>query len=172
MKSPWLWFLLTLCWLRLASNYFSQKYAPKPPAVQLVERAVPPDTVFLPVPMAVEQPVFWEKTAQGYRVFFLDNATVPIVPPPAAALLKKLAQKAALSHQKVRLTGHTDDIDTDEFNLRLGENRALAVRKVLADAGMPEADIETDTAGETAPIAPNDSDSNRRRNRRVEIVFY
>lgn len=171
MKNPWLWLVLTAVWLWLAGGFFVEKYAPKPAEIQVVEKKMPADTVFLPVPMAEAQPVFWEKTGDGYRIFFLDNSTVPVVTPAAAALLKNLAEKAVKNHQKVRLTGHTDDMDTDAFNFNLGHIRARAVRKVLADSGMAEADITTDSEGEKLPLMPNISEKNRLKNRRVEVVF-
>ncbi len=173
MKNPWLWLILTFGWFWLAGRFFVEKYAPKTDAapITIIEKTVVPDTVFLPVPMAESQPVFWEKTENGYRTFFLDNSEMPVVSPTAAGLLKNLAQKAVKNHQKVKLTGHTDEIGPDAVNFNLGHIRARAVRKVLADHGMAEDKITTDSEGEKMPLVPNVSEKNRQRNRRVELVF-
>ena len=65
--------------------------------------------------------------------------------------------------------GHTDDVGTDEDNQSLSENRALAVKRYLADRGINEARISTYGFGESRPVASNDTDAGRKLNRRVEM---
>jgi outer membrane protein OmpA-like peptidoglycan-associated protein len=67
------------------------------------------------------------------------------------------------------IEGHTDDVGTDEYNLKLSQNRADEVKKYLIKKGVSSDLITAKGYGESKPIVPNDSDENRKRNRRVEF---
>lgn len=68
------------------------------------------------------------------------------------------------------IIGHTDNLGTDEYNLDLGLRRARSARAYFQELGV-EADIEVESQGEKRPVAPNDSDENRQKNRRVNFVL-
>ncbi|MCH7225390.1 OmpA family protein [Haloferula sp. A504] len=70
----------------------------------------------------------------------------------------------------VEIQGHTDDQGGDAYNLELSQRRADAVRSFLLLFGIPEPRLTAKGYGETMPVAPNDTDENRARNRRVELV--
>lgn len=71
----------------------------------------------------------------------------------------------------VEIQGHTDDIGTDEYNLRLGARRAESVRRFLnQEAGLPLHRMAVISYGETEPIVENASRDERARNRRVALV--
>ena len=72
---------------------------------------------------------------------------------------------------KLLLVGHTDDKGTDTYNVDLSRRRANAVASYLISRGVPSARIGTSGRGESEPIAPNDSDANRQKNRRVEVAI-
>jgi len=65
--------------------------------------------------------------------------------------------------------GYTDDIGTQEYNLKLSERRAQAVRDYLVQAGLDPKIITTKGYGESDPRVPGDSPEARAKNRRVEI---
>ena len=65
--------------------------------------------------------------------------------------------------------GHTDSTGSDAFNRRLSEQRAQAVANYLISQGVSSARIKWQGFGETMPIADNDTEYGRARNRRVEI---
>ena len=69
----------------------------------------------------------------------------------------------------VVLDGHTDKAGTPDYNLKLGERRALAVRAALVQFGVDEWRLEYNSYGETMPVADNDTEAGRALNRRVEI---
>ncbi|MBO7597234.1 MAG: OmpA family protein [Bacteroidales bacterium] len=71
--------------------------------------------------------------------------------------------------QKILLTGHTCNIGTAEVNMRLGAKRAESVKQELVNRGVSPSKISTESRGDTEPIAPNTTDQNRQKNRRVEI---
>ena len=68
-------------------------------------------------------------------------------------------------------TGHTDSIGTDEYNQKLSERRAAAVKDYLVSKGMPAAKITTIGKGESQPVATNKTAEGRQKNRRVDIEF-
>jgi OOP family OmpA-OmpF porin len=73
---------------------------------------------------------------------------------------------------KVRLEGHTDSIGTDEYNQRLSERRAEAVKDYLVKEGAARASkISTVGYGESRPVASNDTEEGRAQNRRVEVLI-
>ena len=84
--------------------------------------------------------------------------------------LDKLAQTLIdAKNWKLDITGHTDDKGSDEYNLKLSQNRANAVKDYLVKKGVNAETITAQGFGESKPIVPNDNDSNRERNRRVEF---
>ncbi len=83
--------------------------------------------------------------------------------------LNKLALFLITSQKKMEVKGHTDNIGNHDFNMRLSKARAEAVVKYLVKKGV-EADSLTYTYyGETRPLASNDTEDGRSRNRRVEF---
>ncbi len=77
-----------------------------------------------------------------------------------------------LAYQGLRLAveGHTDSIGTDEYNRRLSEQRADAVRDYLVQQGITSAAITASGFGKSEPVASNDTPEGRQQNRRVELV--
>ena len=67
----------------------------------------------------------------------------------------------------VEVQGHTDDEGSAASNRRLSEQRADAVRRYLSDAGVDRARLTVRAFGEAEPIASNDTEAGRARNRRV-----
>ncbi|QYF93836.1 OmpA family protein [Massilia sp. PAMC28688] len=69
----------------------------------------------------------------------------------------------------VSIIGHTDSTGSDAINNPLSVDRAARTRDFLAQRGVSPNRVMIDGRGEREPIASNDSDSGRARNRRVEI---
>lgn len=69
----------------------------------------------------------------------------------------------------VRVEGHTDSRGTSEYNMDLSIRRANAVKNLLVQRGVADSRIEAVGYGETLPVATNDTEAGRQRNRRVEI---
>jgi outer membrane protein OmpA-like peptidoglycan-associated protein len=70
----------------------------------------------------------------------------------------------------VNVEGHTDSIGTDEYNLKLSERRADAVRDYLTSNGISAANVSALGLGKDGPVASNDTAAGRQQNRRVEMV--
>jgi len=71
---------------------------------------------------------------------------------------------------KIAVEGHTDSVGGDEYNMRLSENRASAVRDFLVAQGVPIASVTSQGFGKTMPVADNATAAGRQQNRRVELV--
>ena len=68
------------------------------------------------------------------------------------------------------IKGHTDNAGDAAANRKLSADRAAAVKQALVDRGVPAARIESEGHGSEQPIASNDLEEGRARNRRVELV--
>jgi outer membrane protein OmpA-like peptidoglycan-associated protein len=71
---------------------------------------------------------------------------------------------------KIQVEGHTDSVGGDEYNQRLSEQRAGAVRDYLTSQGVPSNMVTSVGFGKTQPVASNDTAAGRQQNRRVELV--
>jgi outer membrane protein OmpA-like peptidoglycan-associated protein len=78
---------------------------------------------------------------------------------------------AELGARTVTIEGHTDDQGEPAYNQRLSERRAEAVRAHFAVQLADSFALEAAGYGETRPVAPNDTDDGRARNRRVVISY-
>lgn len=70
---------------------------------------------------------------------------------------------------RVEIAGHTDEMGTPEYNMELSRHRAEAVRDYLISKGISGSRLEAKGYGETEPVAPNQSEEGRAKNRRVEL---
>lgn len=69
----------------------------------------------------------------------------------------------------VELGGHTDNVGSDAFNMKLSEERADVVRKALIAKGVDESRLKAKGYGSTKPIVPNDNEEHKAINRRTEM---
>jgi outer membrane protein OmpA-like peptidoglycan-associated protein len=70
------------------------------------------------------------------------------------------------------IVGHTDAQGTDSYNMTLSEKRAAAAASYLASQGVTRARLRSTGRGESEPVASNDTEAERQKNRRVEIAIY
>ena len=70
---------------------------------------------------------------------------------------------------KIELSGHTDNIGKDDYNLKLSQNRADAVKNYLVSRAVDPNRIDAVGYGETRPIVSNDTKEGRASNRRTEF---
>jgi len=68
----------------------------------------------------------------------------------------------------IEISGHTDDVGTDQVNLELSKKRAQSVMDYLQKSGIEASRLTSKGYGETKPVAKNDSEENRQKNRRIE----
>ncbi|MEO8049597.1 MAG: OmpA family protein [Acidobacteriota bacterium] len=77
-----------------------------------------------------------------------------------------------LAHPGLTITveGHTDSVGSDDYNMKLSEDRANAVRSYLVSQGLDSGILTAQGFGETRPVADNGTAAGRQQNRRVEMV--
>lgn len=71
---------------------------------------------------------------------------------------------------QIEIVGHTDNVGDPRLNKILSEQRAKVISNFLYNEGVAESRLMSRGEGGTKPIAPNDTDDNRRRNRRVQFL--
>jgi len=105
-----------------------------------------------------------------YGIYFdTDKAEVKAESEPALKEIVKLLQADAAL--KLYVVGHTDNVGGFEHNIRLSKERATSVVNALtAKHGVAAARLLPYGDGPTAPVAANDTDGGRAKNRRVELV--
>lgn len=106
----------------------------------------------------------------SYGIYFDVNKDV--VKPESYGTLKEIS--TVLNENpavKILIVGHTDADGADAANLDLSRQRAASVKNELVKSfGIDASRIETDGKGESQPVAPNDTPSNKALNRRVEFI--
>ncbi|MCE7924980.1 MAG: flagellar motor protein MotB [Haliscomenobacteraceae bacterium CHB4] len=77
----------------------------------------------------------------------------------------------AYPNMVIEVAGHTDNVGDPASNMTLSQARAASVVKYLTDRGISESRLQARGYGDTKPLAPNDSDENRAKNRRTEFTI-
>jgi VWFA-related protein len=92
--------------------------------------------------------------------------------PASMTLIRDIAQYLRRSPKLImEIRGHTDNRGGTDINQKLSEARAGAVLTALIQMGVPQAQLRAVGFGETKPLAANDTEENRRRNRRTEFAI-
>ncbi len=105
------------------------------------------------------------------EVHFPFNSTQAQIDQRIKDYLDKLAQRLQQTNETVTIIGHTDNIGDEADNYRLGLERAQGIRNILVERGVAPSRITVRSKGETEPIATNDTEQGRRKNRRAEIIL-
>jgi outer membrane protein OmpA-like peptidoglycan-associated protein len=93
------------------------------------------------------------------------------VGPGAQRSIDKLAEfLRTYSKRNVLIEGHTDNLGNEDFNVKLSQQRADAVRDLLIARGVSPQRIRTKGYGPKFPVVDNDSAAGRQQNRRVEVL--
>jgi outer membrane protein OmpA-like peptidoglycan-associated protein len=118
-----------------------------------------------------------ERVGEGIQVTFdsglLFDFDSDVVRTEARTNLRNLA--ASLDKypgSELLIAGHTDSVGTDTYNLALSQRRSEAAVAYLSSQGVSRSRMTSRGLGETEPVAPNDSDAGRSKNRRVEVAIY
>ncbi len=109
------------------------------------------------------------------RTFVFDHlnfqtASTELTPDSVQSVSDLTAILKAYPNAHVTLTGHTDNTGDVDANQRLSIDRANGVKAMLVSGGVPSDRISTAGYGQSRPIAANDTDEGRTRNRRIELT--
>jgi outer membrane protein OmpA-like peptidoglycan-associated protein len=136
---------------------------PPPPAPPVV---TPPPAPPAPPTPTRSTPVF------NNVLFDFDRSTVK---PEGRVEIGKVAdQLKQNANDTITVEGHTDNVNRSgdpQYNVKLGQRRADAVKAVLVENGIDASRITTVSKGESEPAVPNDTAANRALNRRVVFKY-
>lgn len=132
----------------------------------VVERV---DTVFIDKPTGDHDAKLAALNASEKLEFVFDKA---IIEKKSYSSLESLTNILLIREDiRIVLKGHTDSQGTEAYNMKLSKDRALAVKKFIVSNGVDPSRIDVEYYGETQPIASNDTEEGRARNRRVEMII-
>ncbi|AWH89400.1 OmpA family protein [Limnobaculum parvum] len=103
------------------------------------------------------------------RLLFKTNSA-QLEPQSDEQLNNIVAILKAYPNVKLKLGGYTDNTGTEEINLKLSQDRADSVRAQMIQLGADASRLEAKGYGSEHPVAPNDTDENRAKNRRIDIL--
>jgi len=98
-----------------------------------------------------------------------ESASTQLTPDSAGTVNQVAQVLRAYPNAQVQLVGNTDNTGTRESNQKLSEDRADAVKTMLVNQGVRPDRISTQGLGQDHPVAPNDTEEGRARNRRIEL---
>jgi hypothetical protein len=102
-------------------------------------------------------------------IFYEYNSDKEVSNDNVLAFFDKLSKFLISTGDKIVLTGHSSSEGDEDYNEDLGLRRANEYKEHLISLGVSPEKITTRSKGETEPIASNDTEEGRAKNRRVEI---
>lgn len=109
------------------------------------------------------------KISSSTLIYFPYNSTNKLDDGDVEDYLDSVADQVKSSGERVRLTGHTDNVGSEGPNQRLGLKRAEVIRDYLVSQGVSSSKIIVSSRGETQPVTTNATESGRAKNRRTEL---
>jgi outer membrane protein OmpA-like peptidoglycan-associated protein len=95
------------------------------------------------------------------------------ITPTADSILQGLGEQLSGEEPQIlEITAHTDAIGSPGNNLALSQRRAASVKTHLGALGIPDSLISIATYGESQPVADNDTEEGRQRNRRATVRLF
>lgn len=107
--------------------------------------------------------------ALGDRIVEFESGSAILTPTGQKILDEMALALNKVGNKSVRIIGHTDSQGNATTNLGLSLQRANAVREYLVNKGVNRSLLSTNGLGSTQPIAENNTEEGRRRNRRIEF---
>jgi OOP family OmpA-OmpF porin len=114
-------------------------------------------------------PAVQKVSVKGTARFDFNKATVN--EDDGTKLMKEVRSMKNVTWQTISVTGHTDSLGPEPYNVKLSEKRAQAVQEFLIGKGVKPERIKTEAKGPHAPVASNKTREGRAQNRRTEIEF-
>lgn len=106
-----------------------------------------------------------DKTIVNYKF----DSTEEIVSENMLSYINELVEVLKRTKDTVKLIGHTDADGSDDYNIRLGLDRANEFKDHLIRMGVDAKQILVESKGKSMPIADNSTEEGREKNRRIEV---
>ncbi|MEE4176802.1 MAG: OmpA family protein [Bacteroides sp.] len=110
-----------------------------------------------------------EGEAVVLRNIFFDTDRYDLKPASEAELLRLVRLLQSNPRMRIEISGHTDNVGSDAYNLELSKNRAQSVMQFLIDAGIDKSRLSFEGYADTQPLDNNDTEEGRANNRRTEF---
>ncbi|HWT69798.1 MAG TPA: OmpA family protein [Pseudomonas sp.] len=117
-------------------------------------------------PEPVQSEVITLSDAGDVLFAFNQSDLTPTAQSQLDSIMGKLEDDSVVS---IKVVGHTDSVGSDAYNQGLSERRASSVAQYLLSQGVAPAKVTSEGKGESQPVADNDTDEGRAKNRRVEL---
>lgn len=105
-----------------------------------------------------------------HNIFFASGSA-ELLPESSTEISSLASMLASHPEMNINILGHTDNVGTEEDNLKLSQSRAEAVANALINNGVNSARIIPIGLGESQPIDTNDTAEGRQHNRRTEFII-
>ena len=140
-----------------------ERYRQRPPVVRKEEPVAPRQT---------KDEVRRLLDLIGATVYFESSGVTLAVDPQTYEVLRALCE-AMREDPTLRVTvaGHTDNTGSVEINMEYGMRRAEALKAYLVGLGAPSDNIDCESRGKNQPVASNDTEEGRARNRRATVTL-
>ena len=99
-----------------------------------------------------------------------ETASTQLTPESVPTVESLVMIMKAYPNMAVRLEGHTDNTGDAAANKKLSFDRAVIVKEIMVKGGIADARIDIDGYGQEKPVAPNETEEGRAKNRRTELV--
>ena len=143
---------------------------PAPPVVQEEPQAAPEETPIAPIPAAEPTPERMKYCVTLDIEFDINKDDIRPEYRPEVAKVGNFMKKYPTTTAVIE--GYADEVGSDEYNMKLSQQRAESVVKVLvADYGIEPARLSAKGYGKSKPIATNATDAGRQRNRRIDAII-
>lgn len=159
------------------------------PVEQPVENNKLKDTVKVVTPVVVEEPkavvlepVVIPETVRTESPFEVANRLAAIIGANFAnksyilgnsedEKIKQLSDILKVNPNiSLNIKGHTDNTGSHEINFKYGMKRALAMKQKFVEQGVSESQMKVHSKAYDEPLAPNTTEENKSKNRRVEVI--
>ncbi|WP_175973084.1 OmpA family protein [Burkholderia sp. BCC1047] len=129
--------------------------------------AAPVEAASAATPAPAAAAVIERVNLSGDALFATDRAT--LAPTARESLDRLLSERADRTYSLVTVTGFTDSVGSDDYNLALSKRRAESVAAYLKAHGLKTDSMTVSGRGKADPVASNATPEGRASNRRVEI---
>ncbi len=113
----------------------------------------------------------YEQKKFKFQPIFFDHDKSEIKPEFYDYLNRMARVLDGIHDLRVEITGHTDAVGTDQYNIGLSERRAKAIRDYFKQQGIEPEKLEIDFKGKRQPVDTNKTKEGKQRNRRVDFKF-
>jgi peptidoglycan-associated lipoprotein len=140
---------------------------------EVIDTGMPPNDVGdYSITNCTDSPTLSFTRASDLASVYFDNDVSSLRPDAMATLARNSeVMKGKPANTYFRMEGHCDERGTQEYNLALGERRALTVRSYLISLGVDDQTMITVSFGEENPEVPGSTEAAYAKNRRVDFGF-